>query len=65
MVDAETYLWREDAALQDRQAAVSPGLTVGGDAVVPAALDVERYQVHSVQSCVEEVVLYLHIFGKM
>ena len=40
-------------------------VVVAPEAVVPAALDVERDQVHSVQSCVEEVVLYLHIFGKM
>ena len=38
---------------------------VAPEAVVSAALDVERDQVHSVQSSVEEVVSYLDVLGKM
>ena len=40
-------------------------VVVAPEAVVPAALDVERDQVHSVQSSIEEVVRYLDMLGEM
>ena len=38
---------------------------VAPEAMVSAALDIERNQVHSVQGSIEEVVRYLDLFGDM
>ena len=56
---------------QVREAGCPPDLAllavvvVAPEAVVSAALDVERDQVHSVQSSIKEVVRYLDMLGEM